>query len=248
MASFILWNASFSQKTNELSFFATATQWLYINQGTRDMIAEMLEDLGIDRFAFDEWTINHFLTDYLLDRPISDNWKDIWLHTWEIKVYFTEPIELEMEITDLARTIATDNTSFDDSLAYFPSKCVVIADFYDSESLATAKKILHMVRLLRENEAYIEVFRSQFPQIREYLLKLLHKEYLEQEMLYEKIPEDLSIRQRDEQPFQLIVTVGTFDEEFFEDEAELACSIADIVHQLGGTTTWHERIDPERMT
>jgi len=80
MSTFILWNASLAQKANELSFFATATQWLYINRGTRDTIAEMLGDLGVKHFAFDKWTVDHFLTDYLLDEPLSDDWRDIGLH------------------------------------------------------------------------------------------------------------------------------------------------------------------------
>ncbi|MEG4323835.1 hypothetical protein QUB37_27300 [Microcoleus sp. AT3-A2] len=250
MPAFILWNALFEPKTKELSFFSTAIQLLYINKGTREMIAKMLEDLGVGQYSFDRWTVDHFLTDYLLDEPLSDNWREIWAHTWEIKVYFTESIVLDLEVTDLVRTSAGDNTSFidieglfDNLSAHFPSKCAIVADFYDSESLATAQKILPMVNLLRDNEAYIEIMQLQAPEVREYLLVMLRQEYLEQQTLYEKIPEKLSIRQRAELPLQLIVTVGTFTEEFFEDDAKLACQISDLVHYLGGTTTWNERID-----
>jgi len=248
MALFILWNALFDSKTKELSFFATALQGHYINNGTREMLAEMLGDMGVKYFAFDKWTVDHFLTDYLLDEPLSDNWRDIWVHTSEIKVHFTEEIQLDLEVTDLVRTLARDATSFDNQFdapsVYFPSKCVLIADFYDSESLATAKKILPMVNFLRDNEAYIEIMRSPAPQLCEKRLKNLREEYQKQEYFYERIPEDLSIRQRAELPLQLIVTVGTFTEEFFEDDAKLACQISDLIHELGGTTTWNEITDP----
>ena len=40
------------------------------------------------------------------------------------------------------------------------------------------------------------------------------------------------------------MTVGTFTEEFFEDYATLACQISDLIHKLGGTTTWNERTNP----
>jgi hypothetical protein len=187
MALFILWNALFDSKTKELSFFATALQGHYINNGTREMLAEMLGDMGVKYFAFDKWTVDHFLTDYLLDEPLSDNWRDIWAHTSEIKVHFTEEIQLALEVTDLVRTLARDATSFDNQFdapsVYFPSKCVLIADFYDSESLATAKKILPMVRLLRKNEAHIDILRSQAPELSEYRLVRLRREYLEQEIL-----------------------------------------------------------------
>lgn len=173
----------------------------------------------------------------------------IWAHTWEIKVHFIEAIQLDIEVTNLVRTSAGDNTyffdgQFDNPSVYFPSKCVLIADFYDSESLAKAKKILLMVRLLRENEAHVDTLRSQASEVSEYRLVRLRREYLKQELLYERIPEDLSIRQRTELPLQLMVTVGTFTEEFFEDDATLACQISDIIHELGGTTTWNERTNP----
>jgi hypothetical protein len=69
-----------------------------------------------------------------------------------------------------------------------------------------------MVRLLRKNEAHIDILRSQAPELSEYRLIRLRREYLEQQILYERIPEDLSIRQKAELPLQLIVTVGTFTE------------------------------------
>jgi hypothetical protein len=124
--------------------------------------------------------------------------------TWEIKVHLTEQVQLEMEATNLVDTLARDRTSSGDLATLFPSKCVLIADFYDSESLATAKNILPMVRLLRKNEAHIDILRSQAPELSEYRLVRLRREYLEQEILYERIPEDLSIRQRAELPLQLI--------------------------------------------
>jgi hypothetical protein len=58
-----------------------------------------------------------------------------------------------------------------------------------------------MVRLLRENEAHIDTLRSQAPELSEYRLVRLRREYLEQEILYERIPEYLSIHQRAELPY-----------------------------------------------
>lgn len=198
MPAFILWNALFESKTKELSFFSTAIQLLYINQGTRDTIAKMLEDLGVGQYSFDRWTVDHFVTDYLLDEPLSDDWRDIWAHTWEIKVHLTEAIKLDLEVTNLVRTSARDDTDFVDELsndlsAYFPAKYVLIADFYDSESLAIAQKILPMVNLLRDNEPYIEIMRSQVPQFCEKQLKRLRKEYQSQEYFYKRIPEDFCL-------------------------------------------------------
>jgi hypothetical protein len=79
MSLFILWNTLFYSKTKELSFFSTAIQLLYINKGTREMIAKLLNDLGVKQFTFDRWTIDPFLTDYLLDEPLSDDGRDIYM-------------------------------------------------------------------------------------------------------------------------------------------------------------------------
>ena len=40
-----------------------------------------------------------------------------------------------------------------------------------------------MVRLLRKNEAHIDILRSQAPELSEYRLVRLRREYLEQEIL-----------------------------------------------------------------
>lgn len=132
MENFILWSVSLEEEKQMVSFFATSVQVQRINQGTEEMIAEMLEDLAASEVSFEQWSIDRFVTDYLVDRPYSDNWRDIWADTCEIKLQLSEPINLNVKDTDISRTFASDK-SWNGEPLQLPVKCVVVADFYSLE-------------------------------------------------------------------------------------------------------------------
>jgi hypothetical protein len=182
-----------------------------------------------------------------MDYPPSDDWEDIWSDTSEIKLQLLKPIKLEVKDTDLIRTFARDE-SWEGEPLHFPIKCVVVADFYDFESLAKAKKILDRVGELRENISLIDELHSQVPHVPKRIFTNIHEAFLQLDKYQEKTSSDLSARQRVGNPLQLILNIGVFWEEFFIDDTPLANWVSDLVHRLGGTTTWDEKTDPDRLS
>lgn len=244
MDNFILWSVSLEEEKQMVSFFATSVQVQRINQGTEEMIAEMLEDLGASEVSFEQWSIDRFVTDYLVDRPYSDNWRDIWADTCEIKIQLSEPINLNVKDTDLIRTFASDE-SWNGSPFQLPVKCVVVADFYSPESIGIAKQILTLIEQFGENVSLFDELRAQVPYVSERIVTQFLKEYREQRRLRGKTACGLSIRQRTGLPQQLVISVGVFDEPFYAKQNNLAEWLSDLIHELGGTTTWDEKTEIE---
>lgn len=247
MENFILWSVSSDKKINQLSFFATTVQIQRINKGTPEMWKEMLNDLGSPEVEVEEWSIDNFLTDYLIDYPISDDWEDIWADTYEINLHLAKPIKLEVEDTALIRTFAIDNT-WEGEPFHFPIKCVVVADFYDVDSLAKAKKILDRVGQLRENTFLIDELHAQVPHVPKLMFTKIHESFLSLDKYQEKTSTPLSVSQKVGNPLQLILNIGIFGKEFFIDDTPLACWVSDLVRKLGGTTSWDEKTDPDRLS
>lgn len=240
MENFILWSVSSDEKKSELSFFATAVNIQRINHGTQETIARMLNDLGSPEVSFERWSIHRFLTDYLIDYPLSDDWKDIWTETCEITVQLSKPINLKLKNTELIRTFARD-TTWKGERWQFPVKCVVVADFSNPESTAKAKQILESIEQLSESASSLDELRVQIPYVSEWILTNFLKEYQEQRRLQAKGACEVSVRQRPGLPQQLVVSVGVFDEQFFiKEENNFAEWLLGLIHELDGTTTWED--------
>lgn len=244
MENFILWSVSSDEKKSELSFFATAVNIQRINHGTQETIARMLNDLGSPEVSFERWIIDRFLTDYLIDYPLSDDWKDIWTETCEITVQLSKPINLKLKDTELIRTFARD-TTWKGEPWQFPIKCVVVADFSTPASTAKAKQILELIAQLNERASSLDELRVQIPYVSEMMLTNFLKEYQEQRRLQAKGACEISVRQRPGLPQQLVVSVGVFDEQFFIKENNLAEWLLGLIHELDGTTTWEDTTDLE---
>lgn len=178
MDRFILWSVSFDKENCDLSFFATQVQVPCINKGTQEMILDMLLDLGIITPYIGQWSIEPFLTNYLVDEPKSDNWEDIWAPTWEIRLKLASPVDIQFKETDLIRTYARDKT-WKGELPKMPSKCIVVADFYCPDTLKKAKKILDRVSKLAENTSLIDELHCSVPYIEKEIFINLRNAYLE---------------------------------------------------------------------
>src|ERR1700692_4900699 len=142
MENYILWSVSATGDPSELSFFATSVHVQRINRGTKEMIVEMLADLGIANFAFEKWSIHPFFTNYMADEQESEDWEDIWAETWEITVPLALPVTVDIGRTDLIRTYARDKSWRGDFEPTLPGECVVVSDFYSEESIVRALEIL----------------------------------------------------------------------------------------------------------
>jgi hypothetical protein len=231
MENFILWSVSFDPKSYELSFFATKVHVQRINQGTQKMIAEMLEDLGCPQVSFETWHVRHFLTNYMTDYPDSDNWQDIWEDTWEVTVKTATPIDVKIEAGELIRTWARDESWQGNSDPILPSECVAVSDFHDSGAATKAEEIINTLEERWEDSPRLEV-----PEAAAKLLAQIREAYAK----LEAVSSPITVRRRVEQPRQLILSLGVFDEAFYASGAKLAQYVLDLCGLLGGTTTWDE--------
>jgi hypothetical protein len=247
MAGFILWSASLTETAAELSFFATSTGFKRIQRGTTAMLTDMLAALGLAGVSFRQWEVDYFVTHYLMDEPPSDNWRDIWSDTWEITVQLAAPITLSMEPTTLIRAAAGDTTWQGDD-TFHSARCVVVGDFFSSETVAKALPVLSQISHLHLSPSLLDHLHDKLPFInREIFARVAQAcQALNADLLPPHSP--VSIRQRSGLPKQLLIDLGRFDESFFAQGAELAYAVADLVYELDGTTTWNETTHPNQYT
>lgn len=244
MENFLLWNASYNPAVGELSFFATRVHVQCISQGSRAMVAEMLNDLLGQEAHFESWHVNHFLTNYMTDYPESDDWKDIWEDTWKLRVKMAAAVNFEGEETEIVRTWARDE-SWDGDLSrpLWPAECVLVADFYSKPAISKAEKAIDVLKQSRTEPTAITELQSLLPEVFQGLLGQLRSAYLDSPYTVPK----LSFYCLERYPQQLIISLGKFGESFYRDGANLACFISGLCRALGGTMTWDERVFPERF-
>jgi hypothetical protein len=242
MENFILWSVS-AESPHTLSFFATPANVPLIQDGTAAMLSEMLADLGLAGAAFTQWTVARFVTNYLMDSPPSDDWRDQWADTWEINVQLAAPIALVVEATTLIRTYARDASWRGDRTSH-PARCVVIADFYSADTLGKALPILRQINRLQLDPALLDVLHARVPFVAKAVFARVQAAY----RAHHTDAPPLAIRQRAGLPKQLLLDLGRFDEAFYAQGAVLAQAVADLVYELDGTTTWDETTHPNQYT
>jgi hypothetical protein len=195
------------------------------------MVGMMLRDLGVTGVTVGRWQVSYFVTNYLADEPESDDWEDVWSLTWEIRLDAPASFKLETpDDGDLARTSAYDET-WDGDESYYPCVCVLIVDAPDEDTL---RKITFVINEVRDGSANGSG-QSLPPGLAGTLAKLREA--------YAGVEGNTgypTTRRRAGHPLQLIVSLGTFDEDFFADGAEIATLVSDLCHALGATTLWDE--------
>lgn len=242
MENFILWSVSFDSSSQKLSFFASSVHRKGINEGTDEMITQMLDDLEYSDVPYTAWSIHPCITNYLLDNPPSDNWEDNWSNTWEIQLDLQEPVVVKQDDTELTRTVARDMT-WSRSLEHLPSECIVVADFYSDNNTDRFRQVLGTMTKAPQQAETVEKLHQLLPEIAEDVLNQVYTKLLEQ-----TLSGGLKLRQRPGLPRQCIISLGVVDEQFFIDGAPTVEHITLLVNALNGTTTWDERTDPRRMS
>jgi hypothetical protein len=131
----ILWGATTNEEDDTiLSWFVAGEPG--IKNGTREMVAAMLRDLGYQLSEVASFAVRHLRTNYL------DG--ETWSHAWEVTV------KLPARVAELAlqgRSVeskATDAT-FDGSLPSGKAEHVMFVDFADSDVAERAERILGVV-------------------------------------------------------------------------------------------------------
>ena len=243
MENFILWSVSCDGLINKVSFFATPVHVQHIDRGTRNMVVEMLTDLEVPLDGLRQWEVDRrFVTNYLVDDD-NDDWQDVWTPTWEILVGFDRPISVGIGETDLVRTWARDE-NWNGHLPSFPSECVLVADFSEPKVMMSALNYLDLfVNSINSDSYPVEELHAEFSEVPLSLLTKLRKEYLR-----------LGSSENNERPFltyrrrtglrQIVVSLGIFDSAFFRSGSQFASLVSNLIHILGGTTTWNESTSP----
>lgn len=238
METYLLWSPSLDEKATTLSFFATAVNIQRIANGTREIIEAMLKDLGIQNAAFQTWTTtNRFITNYLTDDPDSDDWRDSWAETWDIVVQFDAPASVNKDQYYPRRTFEIDR-SWNGDTSMFPVECVVIANFAGPENIDRAQKVFGKVRTLTDNAAAVDELKAMVPEAGGDLFENLQRELMS--LPARPVP---TVRTRTGQAQQLLISLGSVEDEFFENGATAASLIFDLCNALGATTTHEETRD-----
>lgn len=241
---FILYSPSFDAHTQSLSFFAMKLQLRGIYRGNLPMVATMVGDITGQRdLPFTQWRLEHCVTDYLMDHPPSDNWRDIWLHTWLVTVEMCRPVELDWDEAKLVRSWAKDDSWHTEvEGAYYPCPCILIADFLSSAEATEAAQALNMIESFRQDRLSTEnICQGAFGKnVTQDMLDRIKECYRDEDLLCAPPLPPLSIQQRPGLPRQLIVTIGNFKERFYAAGAHMAWIISEMIDCLGGSTTWDD--------
>jgi hypothetical protein len=138
MENFLLWNFSFDPKSYDLTFFSTWVHIQRIKSGTTEMVTEMIEDITNEKIKIKDWSLHHLVTNYITDNPESDDWRNVWMDTGEIKVRLDKSLTLNLKDTDLIRTYARDKSWDGNLLPIMPIECRIITDFRTAEEVHPA--------------------------------------------------------------------------------------------------------------
>lgn len=246
MENFLLWGFSPRKASRDISFFASWVHVQRIHKGTRDMIAEMLKDAGVEDARVKSWEIGRFYTTYMSDNLDSKRWQDIWMETYELRVALDEPAHMRVQDAELVHTWASDSTWKKEEEKDEKKECVVVADFYDKEALDEADELLSAIAEgeIKSASAAKHTGKKKVPAT---LLSNIGKEYAQQREARNNATPKLSVGRRSGYPRQLLISLGSFPDRFFAEGAELAWLIVDLVEAIGGTTTWNERTSPEHL-
>ena len=104
-----------------------------IGDGTAEMVAEMLRDLGYQVSAIESFRVRHLRTDYVE--------AGTWGHAWEITAKLSAQVaELPLQGTSVESAV-TDAT-WSGALPALPSECVLFVDFPRADVAERAERIL----------------------------------------------------------------------------------------------------------
>lgn len=227
MENFMLWGVATSDGGDALSFFATRMQLPCIARGTREMIDQMLVDLGIPGTAYAAWTLSHFRTNYFTapDEPLAS--ADTWMDTWEIRLALQSPAPPSItrinERTDILRTFARDATW----------------DGSEPPSLAPHSFIAHFFHPALFTRAELALAEAQFP----HNYQEPEVDDLVEALRHDPCAKQLATTRRSAGLLELCVSLGIGDPAWLQTHGAFIAKVAELIRELGGQPTWNETVD-----
>lgn len=202
-----------------------------IERGTERMISTMLADMGLIQVKLEDWTVSRFATDYLSDDRDSDDWRDVWMDTWEIHLHTQRPIRYQPAPPGLVGTVAWDETwSAGDEPA--PPTCTVVADFGRFRDVEVALSVFMRMARARDADDLVRDVSSRVRRAPEAALRTLW----EQRAAAAPVTASACREYR-----QLHVSMPA-DRAFFEGGAKAATAAEELCRALGGSTYWRDRL------
>lgn len=231
MENFTLWNLTGDAR--RIRFFASSLGLQQINRGTREMLVEMMHDLGFKPVDIDDWAVSHLATDYLSDNRDSEDWEDRWMGTWSVEVHLKDAAALP-ERRRRTPTLASDETWEGKEPA--PSAALVVADFKDDDSLKQMKAALDA---LGHSPAGLEgALPKAAPKVPSQLAKRISDEVKALHAGKKDAP-PMSYESSQAAERQLLIRIPS-TKSFFEHGAKLALLIEELAKKLGGSTYWRD--------
>jgi hypothetical protein len=165
MSLYWLWSPRLVQTARPtIETFMTHGELTYLNRGTPEMVAQVLEDLGVEAAAAG-WTMDRYRTGYFTDYHDSEDWRDRWQQAWRLRIELADTPR-EPDASEPIPTEATDASwAPDDDPGTLPSAtCLILADFENEEELARARK--GVAELLPTARIDVGTAYGRFPQLR----------------------------------------------------------------------------------
>ena len=231
METFTLWHGHTDTRRRELSFYATAVNIQGLNRGTDQMVRQMLDDMGIDA-AVREWAMARFVTDYLSDARDSDDWRDVWLETGDLRVTLDRVVVRRVPPPGFHETTAWDET-WTGEPASSPA-CLVVADFKGRALAGMAAEVFGRLADAMDADGFASAVREGFPSVTRTRLR----------ELWDGIGTGRLLAARCHDPLQLHVTVPA-DATFSEEGVRRAGAVEELCRALGATTFWRDRYAEE---
>ncbi|NTX62828.1 hypothetical protein HUA74_19460 [Myxococcus sp. CA051A] len=238
MENFILWNAAMQDDERTLGFAVFATAVKQLHQGSREMVEQMLSDLGIPNTPFTSWRVSHFATNYLADDLDADDWEDIWNDHWQVEVQLAQPLQHTWSDFELRRSFASDS-SWTGEPSQPPMDCLVVADFLDGAAIPHAEVVLKQLEALRSGALTPSELQREVAEAPPTLIAELAQE------LGAWPDARIDVKRWATEPERLLISLGRFDTDFFESGATLAIKVQELCQVLGGVTTWSDLMETQ---
>ena len=191
----------------------------------------MLADMGLLQVEVEGWTLSRFATDYLTDAEPGDDWRDVWMDTWEIRLRTGRPVRYEPGPTGLVGTVATDDTWSGAEPA--PDTCTVIADFARFRDVEVALSVFARLARADSGDGFVESVRGHVQRAPEAELRALWDRQTE-------APGAAAAAAcRTHRQLHVSMPAG---EAFLEAGAPLAGAVEELCGALGGTVRWRDRL------
>ncbi|AFZ26217.1 hypothetical protein Cylst_4111 [Cylindrospermum stagnale PCC 7417] len=215
--TYIIWHPSLKQKdefSSIITFNITPIATLDFPTEPKEFYIQLLADIGID-IEPKSWDIVAYRSNYYRDLE-SQDWQDYWTKVWRVVINLNGHIDKLPKISeeDIETYAYALDSQCNENNNQKEIGCIIIADF---QSKTSAEKAKVAVQNSEKIQQLAQDISAPVPEL--YNLEI------------------------GENFYQIQIVLGTFPESFFINGAAYALAIENICNQLGGITSFDERVN-----